>query len=85
MWAPSPPIDVISRIVALLIGKLGLTASKAIEAYMKLAPFVSVKPAKTDTEKKANAEAFEKAFSEVLSDAGFAIDAPMLDENGTKT
>jgi hypothetical protein len=73
------------RVVALLIGRLRLTPSKALDAYMKLIPSLTVKPTHDDKERKRNTVLFEKLFLEVLSDAGFAADSPMLDDNGPKT
>jgi hypothetical protein len=73
------------RVVALLIGRLRLTASKALEAYMKLMPALSVKPTNNDEERKRNTVLFETLFLEVLSDAGFEADSSMLDDNGPKT
>jgi hypothetical protein len=73
------------RVVALLIGRLRLTPSKALEAYMKLMPALSVKPTNDDKERKRNTVLFEKLFLEVLSDAGFEAGSPMLDDNGPKT
>ena len=62
-----------------------MTPSKALDAYMKLMPTLSVKPTEDKEERKRNTTAFEKAFLEVLSDAGFTADSPMLDNNGPKT
>jgi hypothetical protein len=73
------------RVVAILIGRLRLIPSKALEAYMKLTPALSVKPTKDEVERKGNTALFEKLFLEVLSDAGFAADTQMLDDNGPKT
>jgi hypothetical protein len=41
-------------------------------------------PAKDDDEKKRNTEVFKSAFTEVLKEAGFEPNAPMLDNNGVK-
>ena len=72
------------RVDAILLGRLGLKSSEAIEAYQKLEPALSVEPAKHDEERKRNSEAFETAFREVLSDAGFEADAPMITADITK-
>ena len=69
---------------SILLGRLGLNSSEAIEAYQKLEPALSVGPAKDDEERKRNSEAFEAAFREVLSDAGFEADAPMITTDTTK-
>jgi hypothetical protein len=69
---------------AILLGRLGLKSSEAIEAYRKLEPALSVDPAKDDKERKRNSEAFEAAFCEVLSDAGFEADTPMITTDTTK-
>jgi hypothetical protein len=68
----------------LLLGRLGLKSSEAIDAYIKLEPALSVGPAKDDEERRRNSEAFETAFREVLSDAGFEADTPMITTNTTK-
>ena len=72
------------RLDAILLGRVGLTPSQAIDAYQKLEPSLSVGPAKDDQERKRNSEAFETAFSEVLSDAGLEADAPMITADATK-
>jgi hypothetical protein len=69
---------------AILLGRLGLKSSEAIKAYRKLEPALLVGPAKDDKERKRNSEAFETAFLEVLSDAGFEADAPMITTDTTK-
>jgi hypothetical protein len=66
------------RVDALLLGRMGLTPSQATDAYMKLEPALSVGPAKDDDERKRNSEAFDAAFLDVLSDAGFEANAPMV-------
>jgi hypothetical protein len=72
------------RVDAILLGRLGLTSSEAISAYRKLEPALSVGPAKDDKERKRNSEEFETAFREVLSDAGFDADTPMITTDATK-
>jgi hypothetical protein len=52
---------------------------------MKLMPALTVKPTNDEVERKGNTALFDKLFLEVLSDAGFAADSPMLDDNGPKT
>ena len=69
---------------SILLGRLGLKSSEAIEAYQKLEPALSVGPAKDDEERKRNSEAFEAAFREVLSDAGLEADTPMITTDVTK-
>jgi hypothetical protein len=73
------------RVDAILLGRLGLKSSEAIEAYRKLEPALSVGPAKDDKERKRNSEAFEMAFRDVLADAGFEADTPMITTDTTKT
>jgi hypothetical protein len=68
----------------ILLGRMGLTSSEAINAYRKLEPVLSVEPTKDDEERKRNSEAFEMAFREVLSDAGFDADTPMITTDMTK-
>jgi hypothetical protein len=72
------------RVDAILLGRLGLKSSEAIEAYRKLEPALSVGPAKDDKERERNSEAFEVAFLEVLSDVGFEADTPMITTDTTK-
>jgi hypothetical protein len=72
------------RVDVILLGRLGLKSSEAINAYQKLAPALSVEPAKDDKERKRNSDAFEAAFREVLSDAGFEADTPMITTDTTK-
>jgi hypothetical protein len=69
---------------AIFLGRLGLTPTEAIDAYMKLEPALSVGPAKDYEERKRNSEAFEAAFIQVLSDAKLEADAPMLDPDTSK-
>jgi hypothetical protein len=68
----------------ILIGRLRLSPSQAIEAYMKLEAAMPKKPAKEDQERKKNSTAFKAAFVEVLTEAGFEADTPMVDENMPK-
>jgi hypothetical protein len=74
----------IYRLVIILIGRLRLSPSNAIEAYMKLVAEMPNEPAKNDEERKKNTEEFKAAFVEVLEGAGFDQQTPMLDEDGTK-
>jgi hypothetical protein len=67
----------------MFLGRMELTPTQAIEAYLKLEPALSVVPAKDDEERKRNSDAFEAAFTQVLKDANFAADAPMLDPDYT--
>jgi hypothetical protein len=69
------------RLVVILIGRLRLTPSHAIEAYMKLEAVMPKSPAKDEKERKKNSMAFKAAFEEVLKEAGFEADTPMEDEN----
>jgi hypothetical protein len=68
----------------ILIGRLRLSSSQAIEAYVKLEAVMPPKPAKDDQERSRNSTAFRTAFLEVLKEAGFEADAPMVDENTPK-
>jgi hypothetical protein len=68
---------------AILLGRLGLTSSEVIRAYRKLKPALSVGPDKDDKERKRNSEEFEAVFCEVLSDAGFDADTPMITTDAT--
>lgn len=67
----------------MLLGRLRLPLSKAIEAYMKLSPGLSITPAKDDDDREFITEEFERLFLEILLDAGFGPDEPMLDNAGT--
>jgi hypothetical protein len=64
---------------------MGRTPSQAIEAYLKLESALSVQPTKTEDERQRNTDAFKKAFTEVLEEAGFTPDTPMLDKTAPKT
>ena len=72
------------RLVVILIGRLRLSLSQAIEAYMKLEAVMPKEPAKDDQERSRNSAAFKTAFMEVLKEAGFEADTPMVDENMPK-
>jgi hypothetical protein len=65
------------RIVVILIGRLRLPLSKAIEAYMKLAAVMPNAPAKDNEERKGNTEAFRMTFIDILKEAGLGPDTPM--------
>jgi hypothetical protein len=72
------------RLVVILIGRLRLSPSRAIEAYIRLVPAIPTRAAKSDEEKERNTEAFTAVFVEVLEDAGFNQNTPMLDQDGAK-
>jgi hypothetical protein len=72
------------RLVVILIGRMRLTPSHAIEVYMKLEAVMPKKPAKDEKEKEENSMAFKTAFEEVLKEAGFEADTPMVVENMPK-
>jgi hypothetical protein len=71
-------------LVVILIGRLRLSLSNAIEAYMRLVAVIPTEPAKDEEERKVNSEVFKAAFSDVLKDAGFEPDSPMVDETAPK-
>jgi hypothetical protein len=77
-------INIVFRLVVILIGRLRLSPSKAIEAYERLAPVMPTKAAKSDQERKINTDAFKAVFLEVLESAGFDQTTPMLDRDGPK-
>jgi hypothetical protein len=79
-----PDPNSMHRLVIILIGRLRLTLSHAIEAYMKLEAVMPKKAAKNEEERKKNSMAFKAAFTEVLEEAGFEADTPMLNENMPK-
>ena len=72
------------RLVVILIGRLRLSPSKAIEAYMKLAAVIPDGPAKDDEERKRNTAAFRKTFIDILNEAGMDPDTPMVDDSMPK-
>ena len=80
---PVPNLN-LYRLVVILIGRLRLSPSQAIEAYMKLEAVMPKTPAKDDQERSRNSTAFKTAFMEVLKEAGFEADTPMVDENMPK-
>ncbi len=51
---------------------------------MKLEAVMPNKPAKDDEERTRNSTAFKTAFLEVLNEAGFEADTPMVDDNMPK-
>jgi hypothetical protein len=69
------------RLVVILIGRLRMSPSQAIEAYMKLEEVTPKEPAKDKEERSQNSVAFKTTFEEVLKKAGFESDTPMVDEN----
>ena len=83
-WIFLTSLNLHKSLVVILIGRLRLSPSKAIEAYMKLVRALPTEPAKDDDERKKNTEAFKVAFTEVLEEAGFEPNAPMLDDHGVK-
>ena len=72
------------RLVVILIGRLRMSTSKAIEAYQKLVSVIPTQAAKSEEERKINTEAFKAVLIEVLEEAGFDQNAPMLDKEGAK-
>jgi hypothetical protein len=72
------------RLVVILIGRLRLSPSRAIEAYLRLVPVIPTQAANSDEERKRNTEAFKVAFVQVLEGAGFDQNTPMLEEDGVK-
>jgi hypothetical protein len=72
------------RIVVILIGRLRLSPSQAIEAYEILVPMIPTQAAKSDEERKRNTDTFKAAFVEVLQIVGFDQNTPMLDKDGAK-
>ena len=51
---------------------------------MKLQTVMPTKPAKDGQERSRNSTAFRTAFIEVLKEAGFEADTPMVDKNMPK-
>jgi hypothetical protein len=72
------------RLVVILIGRLRLSPSSAIDAYIKLVAVIPTHAALSDEERKRNSESFKSVFVEVLEDAGFDQNTPMMDEDGPK-
>jgi hypothetical protein len=68
----------------ILIGRLRMSTSKAIEAYQKLVSVIPTQAAKSEEERKSNTEAFKAVFIEVLEEAGFDQNTAMLDKDGAK-
>jgi hypothetical protein len=80
----SKMLNAVDRLVVILIGRLRLSPSKAIEAYMKLATVMPNGPAKDDEERKRNTEAFSDMFLGILQEAGYDADTPMIDDSMPK-
>jgi hypothetical protein len=74
----------VSRLVVILIGRLRLPPSKAIEAYMRLTAVMPNAPTKDDEERRGNTEAFRKTFIDILKEAGLGLDTPMIDDSMPK-
>jgi hypothetical protein len=72
------------RIVVILVGRLRLSPSKAIEAYEKLLSVIPTRAAKSEAEKRTNTEAFKVVFIEVLQSVGFDQNTPMMEKDGAK-
>ena len=72
------------RLVVILIGRLRLSPSKAIEAYEKLVPVMPTQATKSEEERKINTEAFKAVFVKVLEEAGFDENTPMQEKDGAK-
>ena len=68
----------------ILIGRLRLSPSKAIEAYEKLVLVIPTQAAKSEEERRINTEAFKVVFVKVLEDAGFDENTPMQEKDGAK-
>jgi hypothetical protein len=51
---------------------------------MKLDTVMPKKPAKDDEERSRNSTAFKMTFLEVLNEAGFEADTPMVDDHMPK-
>jgi hypothetical protein len=51
---------------------------------MKLEAVMPKKPAKDDEERSQNSTAFKMVFLEILNEAGFEADTPMIDDNMPK-
>jgi hypothetical protein len=83
-WILLTLLNPYKSLVAILIGRLRMSPSMAIKAYMKLVRVLPTEPAKDDDERKRNTETFKAAFKEALKEAGFEPNAPMLDDNGVK-
>ena len=77
--------NMVYSLVVILIGRLRLSPSTAIEAYMKLEAALPHKSARDNQERTQNSMAFKMAFMEVLQAAGFEVNAPMVDESMPKT
>ena len=71
-------------LVVILIGRLRLSPSRAIESYLRLVPVIPTQAATSDEERQRNTEAFREVFIEVLEGCGFDQNTPMLEDNGPK-
>ena len=70
---------------AILLGRMGLTPSQTIDAYLKLDSALSVQPTKNEDDRRENTDAFKRAFTGVLEEAGFTANTPMFDKAAPKT
>lgn len=62
-----------------------MSPSQAIEAYTRLLPYLPANSTDSDEERQRNTNAFAAAFTEILVEAGFSADTPLLDETAPKT
>jgi hypothetical protein len=75
--------DYASRLVVILVGRLRLSPSRAVEAYLRLVTAIPTRAAESDEGRRRNTEAFKAVLSEVLEASGFDQNMPML-EDGAK-
>jgi hypothetical protein len=71
-------------LVVILVGRLRLSPSRAIESYLRLVPVIPTQAATSDEERKSNTEAFKVVFIQVLESAGFDRNTLMLEKDGVK-
>jgi hypothetical protein len=74
----------INRIVAILLGRLGMKPSEALDAYRTLHDSIATQPAAKEEEKVKNTEMFIGAFKQVLESANVPVDTVMKSGKGSE-
>jgi hypothetical protein len=67
----------VDSILALLLGRLQMTVSDAIEAYISLESVMATQQTEIKEERSINTHNFAKAFKKIMDDRGLSEDALM--------
>jgi hypothetical protein len=66
-----------TSLIALLLGRLRMTAAEARNAYNSLATVIVAEPTEGKQKREMNMKRFIEVFEKVILDAGYPIDSPM--------